>query len=59
VNIDIPAESLLVGDELALARTNQALESMSAEERVMVNSGTQGSQSVESGLRAQIDKCLR
>ena len=34
MNIDIPAESLLDGDELALARTNQALESMTAEERV-------------------------
>lgn len=28
VNIDIPAESLFEGDELALARTNRALESM-------------------------------
>jgi len=34
VNIDIPAESLLDGDELALARANQALESMTAQERV-------------------------
>ena len=34
MNIDIPAESLLDGDELALARTNQALESMTAQERV-------------------------
>jgi hypothetical protein len=34
VKIDTPAESLLDGDDLALARTNQALESMSAQERV-------------------------
>jgi phosphoadenosine phosphosulfate reductase len=34
VNIDIPAESLLDGDKLALARTNHVLESMTAQERV-------------------------
>jgi len=34
VNIDIPAASLLDGDDLALARTNQALETMTAQQRV-------------------------
>jgi phosphoadenosine phosphosulfate reductase len=34
VNIDIPAASLLDGDDLALARTNQALEKMTAQQRV-------------------------
>lgn len=34
MKIDTPAESLLDGDDLALARTNQALESMTAQERV-------------------------
>jgi phosphoadenosine phosphosulfate reductase len=34
VNIDIPAASLLDGDDLALTRTNQVLESMTAQERV-------------------------
>ena len=34
MNIDIPAASLLDGDDLALARTNQALETMTAQQRV-------------------------
>jgi phosphoadenosine phosphosulfate reductase len=34
VTINQPAQSILDGDELALARINQALESMTAEERV-------------------------
>ena len=34
MNIDIPAQSILDGDDLALVRVNQTLESMTAQERV-------------------------